>query len=215
MRTPDIERAELISRLKKEFGNGEPIFTKEVVSSWKEYSRPRIFQLLKEFCSDGTMVKYAKGVYYFPELSFWNTPLPLDADKVAEKRYLKADGKVFGYYSGLTLLNMVGLTNQVPNKREIVTENETTRVREIIIGRAEFRIRRSRAKVTEENAPLLQILDIFSRTDGPLEGYQKDNILSLISGGRIDRKLLLECAEYFPKRALKNLMDSEIGYFVS
>jgi len=215
MRTPDVDRTELISRLIKEFGNGEPIFTKEILLSWKEYSRPRVFQLLKELCCDGTIVKYAKGVYYFPEMSFWNAPLPLDAVKVAEKRYLKADGKMFGYYSGMTLLNMVGLTDQVPNTREIVTMNETTRVREIVIGKAEFRIRRSKTRITEENTPLLQILDIFDRTDGPLERYQTDNILALIGNGRIDRTLLYECAKYFPKRALKNLMDSEIGYLVA
>jgi len=214
MRTPDIERTELISRLKEEFGNNEPIFTKEIVVSWKEYSRPRVFQLLKELCNDGTIVKYSMGIYYFPELSFWGEFLPLDAVKVAEKRYMRADGKVFGYYSGLTLLNMVGLTNQVPNIREIVTTNETTRVREVTIGKAEFRIRRSRAKITGENAPLLQILDIFNRTDGPLERYQTDNILALI-GNRIDRAILDECSKCFPKRAMKNLKNSEIGYLVA
>ena len=215
MRTPDIERTELISRLKEEFGVSEPIFTKDVISSWEEYSRPRIFQLLREFCNDGTIVRYAKGVYYFPEISFWNSPLPLSAVKVAEKRYLKADGEVFGYYSGLTLLNMIGLTNQVPNKREIVTTNETTRVREVIIGKAYFRIRRSKLKVTDENAPLLQILEIFNRTEGPLAKYQIENLIALIGNKRIDKELLFDCAEYFPKRALRNLMNSEIGYLVA
>jgi len=214
MRTTAVDRKELVTRLKREFGEGEPIFTKEIINSWKEYSRPRIFQMLKELCNDGTMSRYSRGVYYFPETSFWNAPLPLDVTKVAEKRYMKADGRVFGYYSGLTLLNMIGLTNQVPNTREIVTTNETNRVRKVVIGKFYFRIRRSKIQVTEENAPLLQALEIFNKIDAPLVRYQKENILALIGNKRIDGTLLSECAECFPKRALKNLMK-EIGYLVA
>jgi len=212
---PDVDRKELIARLKAEFGEDEPIFTKEILSSWKEYSRPRVTQILKELCSDGTIVRYTKGVYYFPKTAFWNGPLPLTAVKVAEKRYMRSNGKVFGYYSGLTLMNMVGLTTQVPSKREIVTMNETTRVREVVIGKFYFRVRRSKLQVTEENASLLQVLEIFNKRNDPIERYQKENILALLGNKTIDKALLLECAEYFPKRALKNLMNSEIGYLVA
>jgi len=215
MRTPEIEKTELIARLKEEFGEGEPIFTKDIMSSWNEYSRPRIFQILKDMCNDGMITKYTKGVYYFPETAFWNGPLPITATKVAEKRYMKADGKVFGYYSGLTLLNYIGLTNQVPNTREIVTMNETTRVREVTIGKFYFRLRRSKMQITEENAPLLQVLEIFNKIDAPLERYQKENIFALLGNKPVDKALLLECAEYFPKRALKNLINSEMGYLVT
>ncbi|MCL2890952.1 MAG: hypothetical protein FWF40_03560 [Methanomassiliicoccaceae archaeon] len=211
MPAPSIERKELIARLKEEFGEDEPIFTKEIISSWKEYSRPRVFQLLKDMCSDGTITRYDRGVYYFPKTSFWNTPLPLSVEKVAEKRYMKADGKVFGYYSGLTLLNYMGLSNQVPNTDEIVTMNETTRVREVVIGKFYFRLRRSKMQITKENAPLLQVLEIFNKIDAPLERYQKENIFALLGNKPVDKALLLECAKCFPKRALKNLMNSEIG----
>ena len=210
MRTPSVEKTELIARLKEEFKDSEPIFTEEILLAWNEYSRSRVFQLLRELCADGLIIKYTHGVYYFSETSFLGAPLPLDATKIAEKRYLKADGKVFGYYSGLALLNTVGLTNQVPNVREIVTTKETTRIREVSIGRARFLLRRAKAEVNEENAPLFQILEIFSRTDKPLEEYQTENILSLTDNGRIDAKALEECAKYFPKRALKNLKGSEI-----
>jgi len=215
MRAPNVESTELIKRLKGEFGSNEPIFTEEILSIWSEYSRPRVFQLLKELCTSGKIAKYALGIYYFPEPSFWGAPLPLDAVKVAEKWYLKADGKILGYYSGLTLLNMTGFTNQVPNVREIVTMKETTRVREIKIGKTRFLIRRAKMSITEENVPLFQILEIFDRIDGPLERYQSDNMVSLLNDGRIDAKLLDECAKCFPKRALKNLKKTEIGYLVA
>ena len=212
MRPSNIEKAELIARLKKQFNTNEPIFTEEILAAWSDYSRPRVFQLLKELCDEGAITKYTLGVYYFSELTFWGAQSSLSATKVAEKRYVRANGQVFGYYSGLTLLNMVGLTNQVPNTREIVTVNETTRVREVIIGKRRFLVRRAKTEITDENAPVLQMLEIFNVFDRPLEKYQAENILALAGGRRIDKRLITECAKYYPKRALQNFRNSEIGY---
>jgi hypothetical protein len=170
--------------------------------------------LLKELRNDD-FVRYSFGVYYFSETAFWGAPLPLDAAKVAEKKYIKNNGRTLGYYSGLTLMNMVGLTNQVPNTSEITTVRETTRMRDISIGKAKFRIRRAKMEVTEENAPVLQLLELFNRIDKPLEKFQKDNLLILIGNKKIKAELLAECAKCFPKRALQNLKRSEIGYIVA
>ena len=47
MRTATIEKEKLVKRLERKFGKGEPIFTKEIMETWKEYSRARVFQLIK------------------------------------------------------------------------------------------------------------------------------------------------------------------------
>lgn len=39
----------MINRLKNKFGVNEPIFTNEILNEMNDYSRPRIFQLIK-FC---------------------------------------------------------------------------------------------------------------------------------------------------------------------
>ena len=215
MRPTNISKAELIARLRKQFNTNEPIFTEEILAAWSEYSRPRVFQLLKELCGEGEISKYAIGVYYFSELTFLGVPLSLDSGKVAEKRYLQANGQVFGYYSGLTLLNMVGLSNQFPFIREIVTAKETTSIRLVTIGKREFLLRRAKTEITDENAPVLQILEIFSKFDRPLEKYQAENILALAGGRRIDKNIVNECAKFYPKRALQNFKNSEIGYVIA
>lgn len=212
MRPNNIEKAELVDRLKRQFNINEPIFTEEILAAWGDYSRPRVFQLLKELCESGGIVKYTLGVYYFPKIAFWGDALSLDPVKVAEKRYLQSNGQIFGYYSGLTLLNMVGLTNQVPNTREIVTTKETTIVRNVYIGERRFLVRRAKTEITDRNAPVLQMLEIFSEIDKPLEKYQADNILALLGNGCIDKRLVTECAKYYPKRALQNLIKSDIVY---
>ena len=212
MRPKTIEKAELIARLKRQFDLNEPIFTREILAAWGEYSRPRVFQLLKELCASGEIARSTPGVYYFPGTTFWGERSLLSPVKVAEKRYMQADGQVFGYYSGMTLLNMVGLTNQVPNTREIVTTKESTAVRSVYIGKRRFLLRRAKTEITDKNAPVLQMLEIFSGFDRPLEKYQAENLLVLVGNRGIDKKLLTECAKYYPKRALQNLMKSEIGY---
>ena len=210
MRTAVVEKKELIERLEKRFGKNEPIFLKDIMELWSEYSRPRILQLIRSLCDDGTLMKDVPGVYYFPVDAVYRIgKLPLSTTKIVERRYLKYDGKVYGYYSGQTLMNMVGLSNQVPAVPEIVTVNESTRVRWINIGKARFILRRAKIEINEKNAPIMQLLEIFNRYEKPLAEYQKDNLI-ILAGGKIDQDILAECAKCFPKRALENLKKSGV-----
>jgi len=209
MRKALIEKEKLLRRLEKRFGVNEPIFIKEIMASWSEYSRARVFQLIKMMCEDGSLMRDIPGVYYLPEEASWGGTWLLDTGKIIEKRYLKSDGRVIGYYSGLTLMNKVGLSNQVPFTDDIVTMNETTTVRWVNVGKARVILRRAKIKITEKTAPVMQVLEIFSRYDKPLAKYQQDNIIAL-TGGKIDQKILMECAKCFPKRALENFKKSEV-----
>ena len=210
MRTAIVGKEELLERLEKRFGRTEPIFLKEILELWSEYSRPRVLQLIRAFCNDGVLMKDFPGVYYLPEDAvIWEGTLSLDTMRIVERRYLKDNGKVFGYYSGQTLMNMVGLSNQVPAVDEIVTVNESTRVRWINVGKARFILRRAKIDINEKNAPIMQLLEIFNQYDKPLARYQRDNLVAL-AGGKIDKDILAECAKCFPKRALENLKRSEV-----
>jgi hypothetical protein len=210
MRRANVEKEDLIERLEKKFGKNEPIFVKDIMEAWGEYSRARMFQLIRMFCDDGTLMKKVPGVYYFPkDAVYWSGVLSLETMKIVERKYLKDNGKVFGYYSGQTLMNMVGLSNQVPNTDEIVTVNETTRVRTVMINKFKVILRRAKIEINEKNAPIMQLLEIFNQYDKPLARYQRDNLVALVSG-KIDENILTECAKCFPKRALENLKKSEV-----
>jgi hypothetical protein len=205
-----VSKEELAERLEKRFGRNEPIFIKDVMEEWSEYSRPRVFQLLRGMCGDGTLMKDIPGVYYFPEEAGWRDgTLFLDTTKIIKRRYLKENGKVIGYYSGLTLMNIAGFSNQVPNIREIVTTNESTRKRWIKVGKTRVILRRSKTKINEKNAPVMQLLEIFKRYSKRLDKPQQDNLIAL-TGGKVDMKILTECAKCFPKRALDNFRNSEV-----
>jgi len=208
MRTANISKKTLIRRLEKKFGRNEPIFLKDIMKAWSEYSRPRVFQLIKELCDDETLIKKIPGVYYLPvDADYREGTLSLDTMKIIEKRYIKAEGKTFGYYSGFKLMNWAGFSNQVPNTSEIVTTKEATRVRTVMVGKFKVILRRAKIDINEKNAPVMQLLEIFKRYDKPLEKYQRENLVEL-TGGSVDKDTLAKCANCFPKRALENFKRS-------
>ena len=201
-------RERLAKRLEKRFGKNEPIFMKEIIEAWSEYSESSVYKTVRELCEDGMLMKKVPGVYYIPEeTAYGEGELSLDTMTVVEKRYIKNGGKVLGYYSGQTLMNKMGLSDLVPDTDEIVTVNETTTVRTVMIDGSKVKLRRAKIKINEKNAPVMQLLEIFNRYDGPLTEQQRDDIAAM-AGGKIDKDVLKECAKYFPRLALQNLRNS-------
>lgn len=116
----------------REYGVNQPIFLSELIEK-AGLSRPRVNQLIREHIEGGQLARFSDGVYYIPSKTLLGDS-NLDVRKVIDKKYLAQDGRVFGIYSGLTLLNSFGLTTQVASIYEIVTNRESTRVRETSIN---------------------------------------------------------------------------------
>ena len=57
----------------------------------------------------------------------------VNADTVARYKYVSGGGKVDGFYSGNTFANQLGISTQVPNKVELVSNNMAAKVREVPI----------------------------------------------------------------------------------
>jgi predicted transcriptional regulator of viral defense system len=68
-----------------------------------------------------------------------------------DKKFIFDKNGAFGFYSGLTLQNAIGLTTPVPNTVEIVTNREKSRRREINVGNQNLCLRRSRTIITSRN----------------------------------------------------------------
>lgn len=96
-----------------------------------------------------------------PKKSRLKTNVGVNADMVARYKYVSRGGKVDGFYSGNTFANQLGISTQVPNKVEIVSNNMAAKIREIPIGKRTFIVRRPVVPVNDENVYVLQLLDLL------------------------------------------------------
>jgi DNA-binding Lrp family transcriptional regulator len=196
--------------LKAQYGAGEPIYVGQI--QFEGYSRPWVFKELKKLVDSGELKRFGAGIYYFPrKMSYGEAGL--NPRKVVERRFLSDGNEVYGYVAGVSLLNLTGLTTQVPNMIELVTNNETTRVRDIQVGNQRVRARRSRTTVTKANASTLQFLDLMNTiTPSELNETERYMLSKYIKSSGITRDSVTQYAGYFPARAMKNMIESGAAY---
>ena len=196
--------------LKDTYGIGEPIYVSEI--QFENYSRQWIFKELKKIVDKGELKRFDTGIYYFPKKMFFGDSY-LNPRKVVERRFLSNGDEVYGYLAGLSLLNQAGLSTQVPNLIELVTNNESTRVRDINVGKQHVRARRSRTTVTKENAKALQFLDLMNIiTPSAMDETERFMLIKFIKSSGVTRETISRYAEYFPARAMKNMIESGAAY---
>jgi len=85
----------------------EPIFTSDI-----DISVP--VPMVDELCSDGKLRRFDEGIYYLPATTRLQGFSSIAPDTVAECKHVARRGNVFGFYSGFTFANQIGVTTQVP-----------------------------------------------------------------------------------------------------
>ncbi len=203
----------LFESLLQQYGVNEPILSSEL--SFGGYSRPWIYKQLNQLCEEGKLVRYEKGVYYIPTQTPFGKSL-LNPRKVIERKYISQGGETVGYYSGITFQNQLRLTTQMPNVIEVYTNNETTRSRDVYVGKQKVRLRRARTRITAANADVLSFLELMNDLTSDLLNDEKKAIIArFISDRKITRKDISTYAPVFPDKAMRTLIESEVIYSVT
>ncbi len=203
----------LFESILQKYGTNEPILSSEI--SFQDYSRPWIYKQLNQLCVDGRLIRYEKGIYYIPTLTPFGKSL-LNPRKVIERKYIFRGGETVGYYCGMTFQNQLRLTTQMPNVIELYTNNETTRARDVYVGKQKVLLRRARTKITAANADVLSFLELMNELDADMLDDEKKAILAkFISDRQITRKGITTYAPMFPDRAMRTLIESEVIYSVA
>lgn len=149
----------LYEYLKLNYRPNEPIFVSDVKLPVSDVNLRRLF---KDLCDSGKIRRFDKGIYYIPKQSRLKGGVPLGADAVVRAKYVSRKGKIEGYYSGYTFANQLGITTQVPYAIEIVSNNASSRFREVELKGRRVVLRKPRTEVTEKNFRVLQLLDLLS-----------------------------------------------------
>ena len=147
----------------KAYGYNEPIFISEI--QLEGISDNALRQYFKRMVQSGDIIRFDTGVYYLPKASRILKKSYLDPMKVIIRKYIKNAGETYGYFSGATFANQIGLTTQMPTVLEIVTSRESTKGRIVTVGSQKVRLKRPSIEITSENAGLLQLLDIVSQAN--------------------------------------------------
>ena len=197
----------LLEFLKSKFGPGKPIFTEDTESLG--LSAGNLRQQFKKLVDAGELSRFEPGVYFLPDPN--HEYYPISSNMVAEYKYITNGDEIYGYYSGYTFANQLGLCLQVPYKAEIVTNNTTAIAREVKVGEIPFYIRRAKVAVTKENRNVLQLLDLLKDveeyTDYCCEEEAPDIIRKHILRNKILRADVDKYIENFPLKTYKYIYD--------
>ena len=197
----------LYEYLKLNYLPNEPIFVSDIDLPVTNGNLRRMFKVL---CDSGKIERFDKGVYYIPKQSRLKGGVPLGTDAVVRAKYVSRNGKTDGYYSGYTFANQLGITTQVPYVVEIVTNNVSSRFREVELKGRKIILRRSRTVVTDENYRILQLLDLLSN----IAQYADEDIVTAsscvktyIQKMEISKKDVDQYIGEYPERIYKNLYE--------
>lgn len=195
------------------YGSNEPILLAEI--QFEKYSKPWIYKELRKMCDNGQLIRYEKGVYYIPTKTVLGIST-LNPRKVIEKKYISSAGNTQGYYSGITFLNQIGISTQMPNRIELYTNNENSTVREITIGKQKVLLRRARTTITPENADVQSFLEMMSLVSADFfDEDRKKAVAGFIEEKGITRRAISEYAPVFPDRAMRTMVESGVIYSVT
>lgn len=200
--------------LLERFGEGRPILIGDILSLFPGISRVTVYQNIDAAISEGWLERYDRGVYYIPRQGLFGK-VPLSAESVIERKFIAYGDEVFGYYSGLTLENRAGMSEQVPAVLEITTNVSSKRVRSLgpVGGWKDVVIRKPRCEVTAENVDVLRFLDIVSAlSPKKMEKAAIRNLRGLAC--KAGRDQAFAYAAYYPAKTSKRLIESEaLGVF--
>ncbi len=201
----------LFDYLMERYAEGEPIFIEDI--RVEGMNRPNLLQQIKTLTDNGKIVRYEKGIYYFPKKNRLNTVVGPSPETVARYKYISRRGKTDGYYSGNTFANLMGLSNQVPMKKEIVSNNMAAIVREITIGRQTFIVRRTNVPISEDNVKTLQLLELLKNLDAYLDGNYDEarkKIRSYCLSNGITRTDIDKYIRKFPDSTFRNYYEMRL-----
>jgi len=161
------------------YGYNEPIFLNDL--SVEGLSENAVRQSVKRLVANGFLERYDSGIYYIPKRGGLLGKSYLDPSTVIMRKYVENKSEKYGYITGLTFANQLGLTTQMPAVIEVVTNREATNGRMLMVGNQKVRVKKSSIPVSESNAELLQLLDSVGQAEKYTELTIKETVDILIS----------------------------------
>lgn len=201
---------DLVKCLKTQYGENTPIFFEDIANVCSRYTRGRVYQFIDAAMNSGLLAKAGYDCYYIPTTTPFGKSL-LNPRKVIEKKYISNKGEVYGFYTGLALLNSFGITTQMPNVIEVFTNNEATKSRRVTINNQTIIVKRARTTINNSNYKEMMLLELFNLADiRSIDARATQKIVDYMKQNNISIQGIMKYAKFVPARAIKNFMSSEV-----
>lgn len=203
----------LKSYLLENYGYDEPIFLNDL--KIEGLSENAVRQSVKRLVAKGFLERYDNGIYYISKAGGLLEKSYLDPLLVIMRKYVMNKYETYGYITGLSFVNQLGLTTQMPAVIEIVTNTEATNGRTVMVGSQKVRVKKSAVPVSNNNAELLQLLDCVGQAEKYTELSLKemvDTMLSYVRQKRFTKEQLSEVSYAINGATAKKLIEWGIIY---
>lgn len=188
----------------KNYEKDEPIFLSELPGDSRDYVR----QEMKKLVDDGKLERLFNGVYYLSYTTILGTKGKMSIDKYVDKKFIKSNGRVTGYITGIQLANMYGFTTQTPDCIEVCSNEATTKQRKLCIDGRNLIVYKPITEITKENQTALQFLDLmttidkYSEISGNLLRMKLKEFVNILN---VDFSIVKRYIALFPDRVYRNI----------
>ncbi len=188
----------------KNYEKDEPIFLSELPGDSRDYVR----QEMKKLVDDGKLERLFNGVYYLSYTTSLGTKGKMSIDKYVDKKFIKSNGRVTGYITGIQLANMYGFTTQTPACIEVCSNEATTKQRKLCIDGRNLIVYKPITEITKENQTALQFLDLmttidkYSEISGNLLRMKLKEFVNILN---VDFSIVKRYIALFPDRVYRNI----------
>ena len=188
----------------KNYEKDEPIFLSELPGDSRDYVR----QEMKKLVDDGKLERLFNGVYYLSYTTILGTKGMMSIDKYVDKKFIKSNGRVTGYITGIQLANMYGFTTQTPACIEVCSNEATTKQRKLCIDGRNLIVYKPITEITKENQTALQFLDLmttidkYSEISGNLLRMKLKEFVNILN---VDFSIVKRYIALFPDRVYRNI----------
>ena len=188
----------------KNYEKDEPIFLSELPGDSRDYVR----QEMKKLVDDGKLERLFNGVYYLSYTTILGTKGKMSIDKYVDKKFIKSNGRVTGYITGIQLANMYGFTTQTPACIEVCSNETTTKQRKLCIDGRNLIVYKPITEITKENQTALQFLDLMTNIDkyseisGNLLRMKLKEFVNILN---VDFSIVKRYIALFPDRVYRNI----------
>ncbi|MGD9639590.1 MAG: hypothetical protein AB7U85_11155 [Alphaproteobacteria bacterium] len=196
---------QLYEYIEKTYEFNELFLLNELYDVFPNIKQGTIRESIRRLYKQEKIIKSKNGVYGLPNPNRILKTAVMNSEDAVNKKYIKSEGgNIIGYRSGFYIANALRLTTQTSSDLVIYSNEVSKKKRTIRIKNMRVIINQARAKVTNDNYKLLQILDLlvdFKKFSEYTLGESKKMISDYLNGLNLSKEEIEHIVDAYPKDA--------------